>query len=88
MASLERPAEQGICVERSQPLCGGTAMIAVQADRRLAAILAADVVGYSALMERDEDRTLARLKAHRREFIEPLIVLPRLLRLRCCRDLV
>ena len=42
-------------------------------DRRLAAILAADVVGYSALMERDEDRTLARLKAHRQEFIEPLI---------------
>src|SRR3954470_15178924 len=42
-------------------------------DRRLAAILAADVVGYSSLMERDEDRTLARLKAHRKEFIEPLI---------------
>ena len=35
-------------------------------ERRLAAILAADVVGYSALMERDEDRTLARLKASRR----------------------
>src|SRR3954464_862420 len=43
-------------------------------ERRLAAILAADVVGYSALMERDEDRTLARIKAHRREFIEPQIV--------------
>jgi len=43
------------------------------AERRLAAILASDVVGYSSLMERDEDRTLARLKAHRREFIEPLI---------------
>src|SRR3954462_2993358 len=42
-------------------------------DRRLAAILAADVVGYSSLMERDEDRTLARLKAHRQEFVEPLI---------------
>src|SRR6476469_11240593 len=49
------------------------AMAAVRAERRLAAILAADVVGYSTLMERDEDRTLARLKAHRREFIEPLI---------------
>jgi adenylate cyclase len=46
---------------------------AARVERRLAAILAADVVGYSALMERDEDRTLARLKAHRREFIEPLI---------------
>jgi class 3 adenylate cyclase len=42
-------------------------------ERRLAAILAADVVGYSRLMERDEDRTLERLKAHRKEFIDPLI---------------
>src|SRR5213080_2635826 len=48
-------------------------MAASRVDRRLAAILAADVVGYSALTERDEDRTLARLKAHRRELIEPLI---------------
>ena len=31
-------------------------------ERRLAAILAADVVGYSRLMERDEDGTLARLR--------------------------
>src|SRR3954447_21787618 len=48
-------------------------MATARLERRLAAILAADVVGYSALMEREEDRTLARLKAHRREFIEPLI---------------
>src|SRR3954453_21662039 len=48
-------------------------MTAPRADRRMAAILASDVVGYSSLMERDEDRTLARLKAHRQEFIEPLI---------------
>jgi TolB-like protein/class 3 adenylate cyclase/Tfp pilus assembly protein PilF len=48
-------------------------MAAARVERRLAAILAADVVGYSALMERDEDRTLDRLKAHRREFIEPLV---------------
>ena len=48
-------------------------MAKARVERRLAAILAADVVGYSALMERDEDRTLARLKAHRREFVEPLI---------------
>src|SRR5690349_20432497 len=52
---------------------GGAAMATVRAERHLAAILAADVVGYSALMERDEDRTLARLKAHRKEFVEPLI---------------
>jgi hypothetical protein len=36
-------------------------------ERRLAAILATDVVGYSRLMGVDEEGTLARLKAHRRE---------------------
>ncbi len=41
--------------------------------RRLAAILAADVVGYSRLMGTDETGTLARLKAHRRELIDPEI---------------
>ncbi len=34
-------------------------------ERRLAAILAADVVGYSRLMGNDEEGTLVRLKAHR-----------------------
>ena len=38
-------------------------------DRRLAAILAADVAGYSRLMGADEEGTLARLKAHRRELM-------------------
>jgi class 3 adenylate cyclase/pimeloyl-ACP methyl ester carboxylesterase len=42
-------------------------------ERRLAAILAADVVGYSRLMERDEAATLAALKAHRKELIEPKV---------------
>ena len=42
-------------------------------ERRLAAILAADVVGYSALMERDEAGTFARLKAGRKELFEPEI---------------
>jgi adenylate cyclase len=41
--------------------------------RRLAAILAADVVGYSRLMAADEVGTHARLKALREEFIEPEI---------------
>ena len=41
--------------------------------RRLAAILAADVVGYSRLMGRDENGTLARLKAHRTERLEPML---------------
>jgi adenylate cyclase len=41
--------------------------------RRLAAILAADVVGYSRLMGADEEGTLAALKSHRQELIDPLI---------------
>jgi class 3 adenylate cyclase/pimeloyl-ACP methyl ester carboxylesterase len=41
--------------------------------RRLAAILAADVVGYSRLMGTDEIGTLAALKSHRRELIDPEI---------------
>src|SRR6185437_4303854 len=41
--------------------------------RRLAAIVSADVVGYSRLMGRDESGTLAALKAHRRELIDPKI---------------
>jgi adenylate cyclase len=48
-------------------------MATVRIERRLAAILAVDVVGYSRLMERDEAGTLARLKAHRKELVEPLI---------------
>jgi class 3 adenylate cyclase len=41
--------------------------------RRLAAVLAADVVGYSRLMEVDEAGTLARLKTVRLELIDPAI---------------
>ena len=42
-------------------------------ERRLAAIMATDVVGYSRLMEVDETGTLARLKTHRLELIDPAI---------------
>jgi adenylate cyclase len=42
-------------------------------ERRLAAVLAADMVGYSRLMEVDETGTLARLKTHRLELIDPAI---------------
>jgi adenylate cyclase len=41
--------------------------------RRLAAILAADVAGYSRLMGADEEGTLESLKAHRRELVDPKI---------------
>ena len=41
--------------------------------RRLAAILAADVVGYSRLMAADEGGTLAALRTRRKELIDPTI---------------
>src|SRR5258705_11066308 len=41
--------------------------------RRLAAIVSADVVGYSLLMGRDDSATLAGLKAHRQELFDPKI---------------
>ena len=42
-------------------------------ERRLAAILAADVVGYSRLMSADEAGTLARLKSLRKDLVQPKI---------------
>ena len=48
-------------------------MEAARVERRLAAILAADVAGYSRLMERDEVGTFARLKRLREELVEPVI---------------
>ena len=41
--------------------------------RRLAAILAADVVGYSRMMQADEPGTLAALKSRRAEILQPLV---------------
>src|SRR5256885_10476061 len=43
-----------------------------QVTRRLAAILAADVVGYSRLMQVDEEQTLFALHQHRREVYDPV----------------
>src|SRR4029077_19111444 len=48
-------------------------MPAARVDRKLAAILPADVAGYSRLMGVDEEGTLARLKAHRRWLVDPKI---------------
>ena len=53
---------------------GALDMAEQRVERRLAAILAADVAGYSRLMGADEEGTLARLNAHRREFLEPTVV--------------
>ena len=52
---------------------GSTALATERVERRLAAILAADVAGYSRLMGVDEEGTLARLKALRRELADPKI---------------
>ena len=41
--------------------------------RRLAAILAADVAGFSRSMGIDEEGTLAQLKAHRRDLVDPKV---------------
>src|SRR5947207_8522312 len=49
------------------------AMAGERVQRRLTAILAADVAGYSRLMGADEEGTLARLKAHRRTLLDPKI---------------
>ena len=46
-------------------------------ERRLAAILAADVAGYSRLMGADEVGTLRALKAHRKELVDPAIAVHR-----------
>ena len=48
-------------------------MASERVQRRLTAILAADVAGYSRLMGIDEEGTLARLKAHRRTLLDPKI---------------
>ena len=49
------------------------AEVAVVETRKLVAILAADVVGYSRLAGSDEDRILARLRALRSDLIDPTI---------------
>src|SRR3954451_17397684 len=49
----------------------GGILTEARVERRLAAILAADVAGFSALMERDEEGTYSRIGNLRREIIEP-----------------
>src|SRR6516225_10242676 len=60
-------------MSRATLLCDrGTAMAEA---RKLAAILAADVAGYSKLTGTDEERTLARLRALRSDLLDPTIAL-------------
>ena len=51
----------------------GESLTGGRVERRLAAVLAADVAGYSRLMGLDEEGTLARLKAVRKAFVDPTI---------------
>ena len=59
-------------VSRSEG-CYGRCIVTGNMERRLAAIVAADMVGYSRLMETDETGTLARQKRHQAELIDPMI---------------
>jgi adenylate cyclase len=51
----------------------GASLTSERVERRLAAVLAADVAGYSRLMGADEEGTLARLKAARKALVDPSI---------------
>src|SRR3982750_4829981 len=51
----------------------GASLTSERVERRLAAVLAADVAGYSRLMGVDEEGTLARLKAVRKALVDPAI---------------
>src|SRR5271156_616495 len=55
----------------------GARMASEHGERKLAAILAADVVGFSRLTGADEERTLARLRALRSDLIDPTIAVHR-----------
>jgi adenylate cyclase len=57
----------------SSPMLPRATYEGTSATRRLIAILAADVAGYSRLMGADEEGTLNRLKTHRRELVDPKI---------------
>src|SRR5215471_4973668 len=70
LGSLPKPGKY--CCPRKRAAAGRVTR-RMTATRRLAAILAADVAGYSRLMGADEEGTLERLKALRRELADPKI---------------
>jgi len=67
------PSTEGPVSEAFFTLLERVAMGVDHAERRLVAILAVDIVGYSRLIEADEAGTLAAMKALRSEVIEPLL---------------
>src|SRR5947209_18135964 len=72
---IDRPLPEGHSIPQrvGSARLGEKRLTGERVERRLAAILAADVAGYSRLMGEDEAGTLARLKAIRRELIDPEI---------------
>src|SRR5262249_24931230 len=73
MAANRLPDETAIQFRRRHSREASRRMTESRVQRRLAAILAADVVGYSRMMEGDEVGTLAALKARRKGVLEPLV---------------
>ena len=65
--------KQELEAQRVETVAEQTTGSSERVERKLAAIFAADVAGYSRLMGADEEGTLARLKAHRRELIDSKI---------------
>ena len=65
-----RPSAAGSLIEQTEAKLMETTRAT---QRRLAAILSADVVGFSKLMGQDEEGTLARIRALRRDVIEPKV---------------
>src|SRR6476646_3031903 len=60
-------------MSRAEFLALGAILAGERVERRLAAVLAADVAGYSRIMGSDEEGTLARLKAVRKAIVDPVI---------------
>ena len=68
------PARLPRSLRPSTILCSNAGEVPLAREqRKLAAILAADVVGYSRLMGRDESGTLARLRKNRSERLDPIL---------------
>src|SRR5262245_41289251 len=68
-----QPARQRVLSCSGLPTGASVLSTADRVERRLTAVLAADVAGYSRLMGADEESTLAQLKAHRRALVGPKI---------------
>ena len=62
--------ERALTIRAPQLAHAGGHMTDERVQRRLAAILSADVVGYSRLMRVDEEGTFERIRAHRKELFE------------------